>query len=399
MFYPFPEGDNILLQKIREDMVDGPSIVFTGKTVVRQTRIRSPSNTCKSVVGINASQLYCFAKCLPMPTGLYTRWEFNVDLQRFKPWSNKTRSFENMVIAFFQNSRPKCDIDTRNTTGTQWKIDSFTVDGVLKFWSFNRVSEALGCFYHFFRMSVSATLPYRWRHCEGKKEERNGLFTSILLARKTLLCHWNVGVSVEASHAREPSDKVFCQINISLQTSSELWELTFLHSEGRVVWLRTMWSKSTRKLQRETQTFPTDFQRSIRFTLRYWRPHEEIRSGKQTADSYPEKIIVQFYLKNGTIITPLLNFYLELGLGCARVYRFVQYTPVKGFTSFVQSAVDARRKGDENPHSSVVAETMKLLANGSYGYQILDRSRHTISIVSEWWKSAQSYQQQVFWKN
>ena len=39
--------------------------------------------------------------------------------------------------------------------------------------------------------------------------------------------------------------------------------------------------------------------------------------------------------------------------------------------------MDARRQGDENPKSSVVAETMKLLANSSYGYQIMDRSRHT----------------------
>ena len=45
---------------------------------------------------------------------------------------------------------------------------------------------------------------------------------------------------------------------------------------------------------------------------------------------------------------------------------------------FAQSAVDARRQGDENPNSSVVAETMKLLAISSYGYQILDPSRHTV---------------------
>ena len=45
----------------------------------------------------------------------------------------------------------------------------------------------------------------------------------------------------------------------------------------------------------------------------------------------------------------------------------------------MQSAVDARREGDENPNSSVVAETKKLLANSSYGYQIMDRSRHTVT--------------------
>ena len=41
--------------------------------------------------------------------------------------------------------------------------------------------------------------------------------------------------------------------------------------------------------------------------------------------------------------------------------------------------VDTRREGDENPLSGVVAETMKLLGNSSYGYQIMDRSRHTIT--------------------
>ena len=41
--------------------------------------------------------------------------------------------------------------------------------------------------------------------------------------------------------------------------------------------------------------------------------------------------------------------------------------------------MDARRQGDENPNSSVVAETMKLLANSSYEYQIKDRSRPTVT--------------------
>ena len=44
----------------------------------------------------------------------------------------------------------------------------------------------------------------------------------------------------------------------------------------------------------------------------------------------------------------------------------------------MQSAV-AKRQSDENPNSSVVAETMKLLASSSYGYQIMDRSRRTVT--------------------
>ena len=92
-----------------------------------------------------------------------------------------------------------------------------------------------------------------------------------------------------------------------------------------------------------------------------------------------KKLISSFSLKNGTLITPLLLFYLELGLVCTKLYRFVEYIPKKRFNNFIQSGVDTRRQGDEIPNSSVVAETMKLIAKNSYGYQIMDSSQHTVT--------------------
>ena len=56
----------------------------------------------------------------------------------------------------------------------------------------------------------------------------------------------------------------------------------------------------------------------------------------------------------------------------------MQYTPMKCFNNCVQSALNTRREGDKNPNSSVVAETMELLANSSFGYQIMDRGQHTV---------------------
>ena len=41
--------------------------------------------------------------------------------------------------------------------------------------------------------------------------------------------------------------------------------------------------------------------------------------------------------------------------------------------------MNARREGDKNPNSKVVAETMKLLTNSSYGYQILELSQYTVT--------------------
>ena len=85
-----------------------------------------------------------------------------------------------------------------------------------------------------------------------------------------------------------------------------------------------------------------------------------------------------FKLQNGRLIT-LLLFYLKFDLVRTKIYRFVEYTPKKRFNNFVQSAVDARRQGDENPNSSVVVETLKLLANTSSGYQTMDCSQPTVT--------------------
>ena len=85
---------------------------------------------------------------------------------------------------------------------------------------------------------------------------------------------------------------------------------------------------------------------------------------------HPRKLLISsYFLENGTLIILLLLFYLELGLVCKKIYRFVEYTPVEFFNNFVQSAVNARREADENPNSSVVAEIacQQLLRLSNYG--------------------------------
>ena len=83
-FYPFFSSDSDLLEKIREDMTGGPSIVFTRKAVTNETFIRKSNNLWKSIVGIDASQLYPYSMCQDMPTGLYTRWDYDEETQKFK---------------------------------------------------------------------------------------------------------------------------------------------------------------------------------------------------------------------------------------------------------------------------------------------------------------------------
>ena len=91
-------------------MVGGSSIVFTRKAVVNETFIRKSSNLRKSIVGIDASQLYPYSMCQPMPTELYMRWEYDSETKRFTARQNKSRSFENMLMSHFQQSQPDCKV-------------------------------------------------------------------------------------------------------------------------------------------------------------------------------------------------------------------------------------------------------------------------------------------------
>ena len=70
-FYPFTEGVKDLLEKFRQDVVGGPSIVFTRRAVVDETFIRKSANICKSFVGIDARQLYPYSMSTHAYRSLY----------------------------------------------------------------------------------------------------------------------------------------------------------------------------------------------------------------------------------------------------------------------------------------------------------------------------------------
>ena len=90
---------------------------------------------------------YLYSMCQPMPNGFCRRCNIHTETSRFTPRQNKTRSFENMVMFYFQRTRPDFEIETFYKKRRQKKTDRFRVAG---FYSHcNTVFEAMGCFYHF----------------------------------------------------------------------------------------------------------------------------------------------------------------------------------------------------------------------------------------------------------
>ena len=376
-FYPLCESDNDLCEKIREDMTGGPSIVFTRKAVVDETFIRDSSNICKSIVGIDASQLYPYSMCQDIPTGLYTRWEFDTDMQKFKARHNRTRNFENMVMSFFQESRPECKIESFFTSGKQKKIDCFNVDGYCD--HCKTVFEAMGCYYHFCScQEARPSLTEQDIERGNKKREMNEMRREYIQEKGYKVeemweCDW--WESFKTDEKIKNHVRTHFPYKRPVSTDSLLAKI----KDGSLFGYVQCDLIVPDELKSKFANFPPIFKNTevgrndIGDYMKNYAIENEMLKDPQ------RMLISSFKQENGTVITPLFNFYMELGLQCTKIYRFVQYSPRKCFNNFVQSVVDARREGDENPLSGVVAETMKLLGNSSYGYQIMDRSRHTIT--------------------
>ena len=146
-FFPFCEQDKEYDNYIRNWLTGGPSIIFTRYAKVGETKIRESENVCKSIVGIDASQLYPFSMTREMPTGLYTKWEFNDDTAKFHPKRNWRSLFEQQVIEYLQSTRPECLIQSQFSHKKQKKIGTYLVDGFCS--HCNTVFEAMGCYFHF----------------------------------------------------------------------------------------------------------------------------------------------------------------------------------------------------------------------------------------------------------
>ena len=87
-------------------------------------------------------------------------------------------------------------------------------------------------------------------------------------------------------------------------------------------------------------------------------------------------LIGSFFGAKILLITPLARWYLKQGLVISKIYQIVEYKPKTCFREFGKKVTSARRKGDENADSSILACTMKLLGNSAYGKTIECVSSH-----------------------
>ena len=292
-----------------------------GKLLSMKRFFRKSTNLCKSIVGIDACQLYPYSMCQPMPTRLYTRWDFDSDTSRFIPRQNKTLSFENMVMSFFQRTIPECEFESFITTGRQKKIDCFSVDGFCS--HCNTVFEAMGCFYHFCPcQELGPSLTEEDIQRGSKKRELDALRRHYIKEKGYKVigmweCEWwrlYKTTNTLKLHMRE-----HLPYSRSLAAEQLLKEI----KEGKLFGYVQCDIEVPENLRANFANFPPTFKstlvskRDIGDLMKNYAEEERLLS--QTR----KMLISSFTLQNGTLITPLLLFSLQLGLVCTRIDCFL----------------------------------------------------------------------------
>ena len=309
-FYLFTEGDKDVSKKIREDVVGSPFIIFTRKAVVSETFTRKSTNLRKSIAWIDASHLYTYSLCQPMPTRLYTRWDS--ETSRFIPRQNKTRSLENMVMSYFQRTRPECEIESFLTTGRQKESDCFSVDGVC--YHCNTVFEAMSFFYHFcpcqeLRPSFTDEDIQRG----GKKREVDALRRHFIQERgyeviEMWECEW--WRLYKTSNTVKYNIREHFLYRRSLAAEQLLEEI----KEGKFFAYVQCDYEVPENLRANFANFSPIIKNfyvsksDIADLMKKCAEEERLLSQPRTM------LISSFTLQNGTLITPLLLFYLKLGV-------------------------------------------------------------------------------------
>ena len=80
--------------------------------------------------------------------------------------------------------------------------------------------------------------------------------------------------------------------------------------------------------------------------------------------------------RNILLATPLLKFYLDIGMEVVDISMVIEYDSSECFKTFTEHVTNTRRQADEHAATKIHADTAKLLGNSAYGSLLMRVDRH-----------------------
>ena len=386
-FSLFNERQADLHTLLREQIVGGPSIIFNRYHEKDQTMIRDGDRKVQKLLGFDANALYLWAMMQAHPTE--------------HPIRRRKRDNEDIFDPEF--------VDKYGRLAREWLEWSAFIEGVTIQHKFNGSEHSIG--ERKIRVDgFDGRVVYQFHGCafHGHK------------------CHLTEHLTYH------PYDNTKTQIELYENTTEitdylrehvpvvEMWECQWLElkrsnpcisaflADNKITFRSSLYGKVTTKLIL-SKVHAGDFFGLIQCDVEVpelLKPHFSemppifknayVSKGdigehmKQYCDDYrllsqPRRTLIGSFFGKGILLTsPLLKWYLEHGLIVTDIQQVIEYRPQRCFEKFGKTVSDARRQGDENPDSSILSDTFKLLGNSSYGKTVEDLGRHhTVKYVND----------------
>ena len=231
-------------------------------------------------------------------------------------------------MSYFQQSGPESKIESIATTGRQKKINCFSVDGIC--YHCNTVFEAMGCYYHYCpcqeaRPSLTDTDIERGI----KKRQQDEMRRDYIQQKGYQIvemweCEW-------WSLYKSPI-KSYLQAIFPYKRPFSEEQLLQQIIDGQLFGYVQCDIEVPEHLCDYFSKFPPIFKTTVVSGDGIGDLMKEYADKEGIMPQPRRMLISSFILTNGTIITPLLLFYLKLGLVCKKIHRFVQYTPQSAST-------------------------------------------------------------------
>ena len=390
-FSLFPEKHADLYQKIRNNLIGGPSIIFRRHSKAGQTVLRDADASitdrqkCQRVVGYDANALYLWAIGQDMPVSFYIRRKENVEdpEQNFKPdkswkWFTMFHWMDWLIL------KQNANISHQQNSGREHKIGKYRVDG------FDEMSKTCyeynGCYWHAcarcgynltekgakrwektqkrkaFLKRKGFNVVEKWE-CEFNRERKeNKELDSFIKSRLPSFYnkYGNKSVSMDQILSAVKDDEFFGMIECDIECP-EQWDPEHVRSIPPEAYFGEM--------------CPLFVTCKIPFELIGEKMQKFVKDNNM---SQKDRTLLVGGMKAQKVLlaSPLVKFYLDHGMKITRIYETVEYQKMPCFRKFAEEVTKHRRAGDIDSKKAMQAATMKLIGNSGYGSLIMDKSKH-----------------------
>lgn len=368
---------------LRSQIVGGPSLVFRRYHEVGITKIRNGLKTVKSCTGYDANSLYLWALAQNMPTEFFNRWEKDTKTGRFtlkkqsiygessREWL-EWESFKEQKHILHQFNGKEHSLGKRHIRVDGW-------DGRGTAYQFN------GCAWHGHSCWKTKHLKHHPNNPNVTQEDLRAKTQEI----KDYLESEEVGVKVVEMWECQWEDEKRKHPNITkfIREKRLNWKSALTGSVSQDVIINKIRTgelfglvqcdiDTPTHLREEFSELPPIF-KNVKISRDDIGTHMKEHCVKNKLMTQPRRTLISSYFGNGILLaTPLLRWYLEKGLEVKNIEQVVEYKPNKCFEAFANNVVTARREGDKNPDSSILADTFKLLGNSAYGKTLEGLANH-----------------------